>query len=496
MQQKLSITLLIGVGILLGVLSMFVLPNGDDWIFLRNIEMDFRKDSNQLLKPEGLYWRPVQELIAYLMSRVPETFPYLQHFLAGFFNITNTILLYLVVKKAINEEKIAFVAGLFFLLCPMSMSCAFSIDSFAQIFANFCGIFATYIFVFSKSRSRYVFWILFCYIGGLTKETGLPWFFAVPIIAWVFEYLRLSHSSAYKKKLLSSFILNCVIASFFVAFYFVIRYSFFPDSLNFDTIAANTNPNNSYKLTPVVFLKNILILYIAPIIPVDTSALIYGYDFWIGLVTSLIVLPWIVFLYKMIKMKTLDMNINLVLMGMALLICIASPSLVTRAGELSAYPVIFVIAFLGSLIVYKLRISKKIIMASFIIFFITSLITDMHKYYLIFRAGKIGNEMALKTIKDTKVVPNKVLVITVDDYSDLKDGAMHVVPGTSFHQGDAVRWAYSYQYPKVSKKIMIKPHATNTIKNQIDSVLKVENFKKYNCVWINHKDNIKVINVK
>lgn len=494
--MKRYFTILLAIGIILGFLSMFVLPNADDWFFLKYLGMSFDKDANTLLGADGLYWRPVQEIVFYFLCKIPNTFPFVHHLIVTVFNTAAAFLISLIVGKFVGNNRIAFLSALYFLLCTMSMSNTFSIDSVAQVFATFCGILATWVFISSSSKLRYVAWIMLCFIGSLTKETGLPWFFCVPIILYLYEYRQSGKKLLFERKLITSLTINCLIAIFFVILYFGIRLTFFPDSLDFNQIDANQNPNNSYKLTPIVFIKNILILFVAPIVPVDTSALIYGYDMGVGILTIILSLLWVLGMSGVVLKNFHGFDIKQVFIGLILLIIIASPSLVTRAGELSAYPVIFVLSLLGGICLSKIHIPVKKGFVLILLFFLTTIITDAHKYYLIYRAGKVGNEMAEEILEKTKVVPYNVLIITVDDFSDKKSGAMHVVPGTSYHNGDAVKWLYNFQYPKKSKNIIFRPSSLTSIESQIDSILKAEDYKTYNCVWINNNKDIKVINVK
>ena len=66
----------------------------------------------------------------------------------------------------------------------------------------------------------------------------------------------------------------------------------------FDMQAPNMDdPNSWYKLTPIMFLKNIGILYFLGIIPIDTTAVYYR-NYLPLFLTILFSIVWLLFLCK------------------------------------------------------------------------------------------------------------------------------------------------------------------------------------------------------
>lgn len=485
--QRVRVILYSVISVLLLTASIYVLPNNDDWFIFRKFGKTFSENWPEIFNSYQSYWRPVENLFSFIVVAFPLSFPYLNHVVVIVFHLLSALVLSKLSGVFIKNNNLKDLITIAFILNPMSMASVFSIDATAQVLATFSGLAATLIFFKYKGFFRYFIWILLTLLATFSKETGIVWFVATPLLYFLNQ---LVNNPGGKISLNRELIFNLIMGAFVVLCYFIARYSFYPESF----VIAQTNSPDSYVLTPDVFVKNILILFFAPIFSIDTTAIIYDKNILLSLITILLNLPWIYVLFRLIR-NYLQNKTHFLVLGLMLIIVVvaSSPSLLTRAGELSPHPVIPLLTlFLGIILAEfkeKLRFSK----ITLVLFFISLMIVDIHKYILIYQAGKVGNDIAIELKEKTKVNPENVLLLIVDNYSELKHGAFHPVAGRSFHEGDAAFWLYKYKYPKHKKVVMIKPQNNIDINKQVEDSVKFHN-KGFDCVWIVNNMEVQVIN--
>ena len=248
--------------------------------------------------------------------------------------------------------------------------------------------------------------------------------------------------------------------------------------------------HNSYKLSPSTLVKNVAVLYVLGIVPVDTVS-VYFMNYALLIVTVILSLIWIVCISRDL-LKFIKGHWEETLVVLLLAFWVSGPSLVTRAGEISPIIHMSIVALFFAMFFNKIKYSKKVIVGT-VCFIAATLLTDCHKYFIAYKAGEITRNMARSVVEKTKVVPQKVLLVQVDDFSKKKSGAFMINPADGIRKGSAMIREYDYKYPNKLDYISIPDDAM--ISHRVDSLVNIAK-GNYDCVWFCHDINTEVYNLK
>lgn len=117
----------------------------------------------------------------------------------------------------------------------------------------------------------------------------------------------------------------------------------------------------------------------------------------------------------------------------------------------------------------------------------------LYKFFVAYKAGAVTMNMAKKNVEETTVVPNKVLMIQVDDFAKKKSGVFMINSADEIKKGSAMIREYEYKYPNKLDYISIPDGSKNS--NKVDSL--VDNAKGiYDCVRFCHDTKTKVYKLK
>lgn len=482
------------------ILSMFIEPTGDDWLFLRFFDNHSDWDVeghtwlyNQMLLKRD-YWRPIEDILLKTETYSPVVYPYLNHFITVTSYFIIAYLLYLLMGRINIANKIAFISSIIFLILATNMGSLLSVDGFTMMWAVLFGMIYVQVYI-SQHRFRKLILVLTGIFCCLSKETGFVFLIIAPVYKWLIYTLRNDISSIKKmpwKNIVKDLLLSTIPVFIYLSLWYL-QYK----ALNQVALVGNVVENNvhlkdlfhsnsGYNLTPVLFMKNVLILYGLAIVPIDTSAIYYG-NWSLLAISGILSISGIYLLIKALK------NIHSNLLPSFIMIClilIASlPSLVTRAGEISSLPSNIFIVLFFSFIFNKMDIDRKLKNAIFV-FVLATLLTDVHKYYLGVTGGRIGKEMA-ETIKELSgKAPDNVLWIGTTSGKDKAGVAFNKDPYKAFDCGNAVIREYNYKYPRKLKKIRL---GYKDFEEKKDSIISMER-DKYDCIWITKDHEIQVLN--
>ena len=485
------------------ILSMFIEPTGDDWLFLRFFDNHSDWDVeghtwlyNQMLL-ERDYWRPIEDILLKTETYIPVVYPYLNHFITVTSYYIIAYLLYLLMGRIKVANKIAFISSIIFLILATNMGSLLSVDGFTMVWAVLFGMIYVQVYI-SQHRFRKLILVLAGIFCCLSKETGFVFLIIAPVYKWLIYTLGNDISSIKElpwKNIIKDLLLSAIPVLIYLSLWYV-QYEALNETLNETFVAQNAIENNhlkdiiqgtgGYSLTPVLFMKNVLILYGLAIVPIDTSAIYYGN--WILLVVSGILSISGLYL-SIIALKKIQSNLLPSFIMICLIFIASLPSLITRAGEMSSLPSNIFIVLFFSFIFNKMNIDRKLKNAIFI-FVLATLLTDVHKYYLGVTGGRIGKEMA-ETIKELSgETPDNVLWIGTTSGKDKAGVAFNKDPYKAFDCGNAVIREYNYKYPRKLKKIRL---GYKDFEEKKDSIISMER-DKYDCIWITKDHEIQVLN--
>lgn len=412
--------------------------------------------------------------------------------------------------KMCLSRGMAYGVSMSLLFATTSMGSLLSIDSVHNVGAVFFGMLSMMYYL----KDKYLLWFIWGIIAAFSKENGFVWFVAGPIVQELirqrnaygnFSFSRME--SSFLKKILGS-VLPVIL---FLAVYFAMRphvmeqigmldndmskaTTSFSSEL-FDMQAVGGGENKWYKLTPAMIFKNIGILYFLGILPIDTTAVYYR-NYIPLILTTLLSLIWALYLLRPFACY-IKRNWQEAVLMVLLIIWLSLPSMITRAGEISPLSdMTFITIFMG-FILDKSHKNNALFLTAFSCFIASTLITDIHKYYMSFKSGHIPMVMADEIIKQMPHIPESVYLIKIDNYSGKKTGAFIYNIGDGFKNGESVRHKYNYEYPKHTTVLLIPETDVASIYAKVDSVVDCcKRQLSYDYIWFVYNENVKVYDVK
>lgn len=499
-----------GLYVLLLILTLFLFPHGDDWTLMRYINNhqnwsinSFQWYHGHMFLPRD-YWRPEEDLLGLFMRRFPTMIPAINHILISFMHVACGFMVYKLCIKIKIKEFVSFYVSLFFIFATTSMGVLLSVDSFAQALVTFWGLMSILVYI-SKIKYKYLLWLLLGYMATFGKESGCVFFIAAPVFDLLYSFRsfgrRITFSTIQYRPFFIKLGLSFIPAILYLIIYFYLGSGALKGTIKgYETVIENNSlsnitdlniSNGSYNLTVAGFIRNFFVLYIAPVFPIDTSAVYYKNYFLLG-ITILFSFIFLVFFIKKVFHYVRN-NFTEFIIIVSLIVGTSLVALLTRAGEMSPHNNLPFIAVLIGLIFNNYKFSKKTVV--FIIpFILATLITDIHKYSLAYRAGMNAKNFGIKIVKESPVNPDKVLLVIFDDFSFKKSGAFIPVPGQDFTRGASIIAEYKYKYPKKLDKISIrdKGFSYNEINDKLDEI-KEKNKGNYDCIWVYFRGDINVL---
>lgn len=461
----------------------------------------------------GDYWRPIWSIFNRLEAvYCPMSMPYANHIFISLGMVGIAYELHLLCLKLQVKKIVAITISMLLILATTSMGALLSVDSLQNVCATFFGLMSVQAYVNNKGWKRYMLWFASGWLAAMGKETGFVWFLAGPIMDEILQQKDNGLTFNFSNVRYKQFLTKILIALLPMVLYLGLYVSFKPslmdsvgmtsdeqtttaqvekkDSKSMFTTMTEMEEHNSYKLSPSTLVKNIAILYMFGIVPIDTSA-IYFKEYALLGITGILSLIWLLCLFRPIKQCSIKHGQEIC--GLLLLaFWISGPSLVTRAGEISPIVHMSIIAVAFAVVFNEVKWTKMMIIGVFC-FLTATVITDIHKYSIAYRAGDITRKIAKETVNATKGKPEKVLMVQVDDFMTKKSGAFMINPADGIRKGSAMIREYNYKYPHELKYILIPND--ETINEKVDSLVNVAK-GHYDCVWFLHDTKSKVYNLK
>lgn len=395
-----------------------ILPMSDDWYYSTAPNPDFQLAD---LLPSASFWRPLDVLFGAFLGKFPFLFPMLNKIAVILAHIINAILLGGITKNFGIKKEVCSFAVCFFLFSSATWAVTLSPDALNQAYSNLFGILALYVYL---KKGGYLYLIL-CFIALLEKESGISWFFVIPLFN-AFLNGKTLKGFIKNKDLFLQFTKQVVFAFLMIIFYFVIRFALYGDVV----LGDNTG---TYKISlfSLSTIKNAVLLFASAATGVDSIALM-GNDKSFLLVTltgtlSLVfVLTWVVCVWSLIKAKTqLFPFACLILCGLGL----AFPlTILGGAGEMHAYPVLFAMAIIYAFCIGNAKFNTKKLLFPIICLFLAFGISSAHKIISIYEYSSRTQQLTQSIRKVYEEPDGQHLFVVVDDwkgYSIFEQSAAH-----------------------------------------------------------------------
>lgn len=495
------------------VISMFLKPHGDDFEFLYYFKNGnwnvggYHWLNDCILLPRN-YWRPIEDVLFTFEAHFPYLYPYLHHAIIVTLCVISACLVYRLGGVLRLKQSIRYVSSVFLLFASTSMGTTLDVGGFIQVLATCCGL-ASILFWLHKDTIGYISWFICCFIACFSKETGFIWFPIAPLFAALLE-VKEKHVNIYKGKNLIHVLKTLIVPVLGIVLYLIAYVSVTntdiakvaSGSSNTEKVAKNAKGNeksalfttdvstHDYSFTPASLAKNIFVCWVAALYPIDTTA-IYQKDFSLIALTGILgLIPFLLILYYVIRYIRNHSFPDWSLLFWMLLI-VSSVSLILRAGEISAYPSVAILALIIGLVLNDVKWSCKSLVV-LVMFTVSTLIVDAHKYYMCYWAAKDADTIGKELKSETKD-PSNVLLIQYGDWTLKKDGAFVRNLVYDFFDGGAAIAAYDYKKPtKLSIKNFIGKNFYSLKKQAYSEA--VQNKSKYSAIWIVSEKETTVIN--
>ncbi len=447
---------------------LHILPTHDDWV--STTSPDFQPF---LIKERflfyGYHWRPFDAVIGYINGLNPQLlFPSFNHCIIVIGHVFAALLVFRLLSIFKFNSTAINISTLYFFIAPAVMATVTSVDGMNQTYALIFDMMA-FLFYIKKNKMKYIGWISMIIIATWWKENGLMWALICPILAYGFDFIN--------KKVLKKDLLIGIGIIFIYA-------------LTIYLLPKNIIIHPDYVPDVMKIMKNFCKFFFTTFITVDYIYLLHNPSRNI-LLAALSFIFTIPFLYCIfIKNNNIYINKKVVCTILCLLIAVA-PHIFTVFSMMHTYAGMALLCIIIAYLVDKYSSINKILIISFILFFITSLYIDAHLINASIQSGRIGKSMAMEAIHKTGApVENVYVIIIEDDYPKLS--SFRVIPVDAFGWGIAAKYENNYQWPKYISDTTIE-RSSKAEKQAKALASELLSKKKSYCIWIINHEKVDII---
>lgn len=460
------------IGFLLALGAFFILPSDDDFYSLPAPHV---LESWNVFLPNGAFWRPIDAAWGILMGKCVGAFPYLNHLMVLLlyafcvYGLARTLDYCRVGRMTKNLSM-----GIF-LLSPALVATVYSIDSINQVLCTAFGIASVLLY-----RKQKIVSYLMMILALFSKESGIAWLVATPLLSLVIEEEQQGSVCIDLKKYKQ--LVKPYIGSFLIiGGYFVLRLLLRQPGV------METSGNYAGGLG-LNSLMGLVMLMGVSLTTIDTVALFLERN-WIVVIASVVVslLFLIVFLRKFICLRRtywLRLFECLVITMM-----LTAPHLVMgHPGEMHAFPTLWGVALSVGIVLKNtqwLRWEKNTIT----IFLICCVLVYLHKGYYMYQAGLFAKQRVESAVANSKTIPHSVCILDCDPPIVPEYSVFRATGELCWYKGWATRVYFDLVNPKKTEYYVIRP-------KELEKYLqKAETTHKYDAVWIVKDNQVKVIEV-
>lgn len=427
----------IAVYIIIFALVSPISPLSDDWYYLTAPNPDFTMSD---LLPGSSFWRPFDALFGGLMGFMPALFPAINRAAVILAHVLNAVFLDCILKKM--EIRHRRFAVCYFLFSSATWAVTVSPDALNQAYSVLFGLMAIYIHL---KKGGY-FYLFLCTVALLWKESGISWFFVIPIMDAVMggkTWIGFTKNP----KLVKRCILETLLSVGAVCAYFAVRF------LLYGSITLGGDSGRYHvSLLSLSTIKNAVMLFASAGSGVDSIALFSNTPSMplaaITVMLSLVFLVmWICCAIQLLRQKKelfALTGIVLCVLGLAAPLCI-----IGSAGEMHAYPVLCAITFLYSFCFDRAQISPKKMAVATVCIFLAFTISSTHKLISIYDYSE-RTQVLTQNLKNCYTEQSgAVLFVEIDGWEGYSVFNQSALTGTS--DGFSLRPYYSWQELKHSQ---------------------------------------------
>ncbi|MDH7475843.1 MAG: tetratricopeptide repeat protein [Microgenomates group bacterium] len=131
----------------------------------------------------GLYYKPLMTLFFSLIYSIFGSRPFFFHLISLGFHIANTILVYAIFLYFFSD-RLAFFLSLIFLVHPINVEAVAYISSLQDLLFLFFGLTGFYLTI---KKKKPIWLSVFLLLSLLAKETGIVFFFIIPLYLFLFD---------------------------------------------------------------------------------------------------------------------------------------------------------------------------------------------------------------------------------------------------------------------------------------------------------------------
>lgn len=416
----------------------------------------------------GYHWRPFDTMIGYITGLNPQLlYPAFNHCLVVMGHFINALLIYrLTIVLDFNRQSANIVTIVFFLL-PATMATVLAVDSQNQTYAVSFDLLAFLCYI-SKSKYKYLGWILFVFLAAWSKENGLMWALICPILAYGFE--RIKRNVLYK---------DLVIGIGIIAIY-ALAYLLMPREV---VVYEEYIPNSTKVL--VSGIKLLLTTFVT----VDYVYLLHepSRNLLLAIISLLLTLPFVYIVFIRPIYYIFNRRITCIVLSM---IIAASPHVFTVFSMMHTYGLLVFVMLLMAISISSYNNIKPVFI-SLVLFLMSSTAIDIHLWYCSLQSGETGRRMAQEAVRKTDKPIERIYTVIIDDeYPKLS--SFCVTPSEAFGWGRAAQLETNYKWPTEFKDTTIARTVSAPEKAR-QIAFKVLSTSSAGCVWIVNKEYIDVI---
>lgn len=363
-----------GAFVLIFALIFPISPLCDDWHYLTAPDPTFTLSA---LLPQNTFWRPFDALVGGLMGRFPGLFPVFNQAAVVLGHVLNGVFLNLVLKEMGIKAKWRNFTVCYFLFSSATWAVTTNTDALNQAYSVLCGLIAIYVYL-KKGGYSYLFW---CMLAILWKESGISWFFVIPIFDAIMHAKTL-RAFFRDTKLLKKCILEAAVSMLAVCGYFAARFCLY------GSIALGADSGRyHFSVLSLMTVRNIALLLASACTGVDSIALFGNDRSLIPAVISLLLSGFFLGIWVISAVRTVFRKEGFFPV-LGLVVCIlglAAPlSVLGPAAEMHAYPVLCAVSILFGFCFDRAEPSLKKTTAALLCIFLAFTMSSVHKLTAIY----------------------------------------------------------------------------------------------------------------
>ncbi|MBQ7089192.1 MAG: hypothetical protein IJN04_06090 [Clostridia bacterium] len=401
--------------------SFSLSPMADDWYYITAPNPDFCLSD---LLPTNTFWRPFDALYGALMGKMPALFPYLNRGVVIAGHILNGILLDSILRRSAVRLSWRRFAVCFFLFSSAAWAVTLSPDALNQAFSVLFGLVAIRLHL-SKGG---LYYLIPCGLALLWKESGISWFFVIPLL----DACRIGKTWSgfcQNRSLLKRCLTQVVASLLVIAGYFIARFALYGG------VALGTD-EGTYKIAlfSMATIKNAVLLFASACTGIDSVGL-FGRErtlLWVAVTVLLslgFVIAWAINLIRLMAKKQAVFPIvclTLCALGLAFPLMIMG-----SAGEMHAYPVLCAMAVLYAYVFHRSGLTFRQVAVPIVMLFAAFTIASVHKVVSIYDYSHRTKALTASIRSQYDSPSEPTLFVVIDNWEGYSVFDQPAIKGTS-----------------------------------------------------------------